>query len=204
MTAGDSLLKTAVKRIEQGIIRTLIILMSILLVLATIQLAYQVVVSVLNSSTFVMDLDVLMDLFGVFMLVLIGIELLDTIKVYFKEHVIHVEVVMLVAIIAIARKIILVDFGKYSALEVLAVAAIVLALAAGYYLIKKSGGCDFWPSEPAVREVVIEEKTRRVSDQDGVVERSQVTRERRPHHPDAAPGTDVIPNPRHLDPPLSE
>ena len=204
MTRGDSLLKSAVKRIEEGIIRTLIILMSILLVLATAQLAYQVVVSALASSTFVMDLDVLMDLFGVFMLVLIGIELLDTIKVYFKEHVIHVEVVMLVAIIAIARKIILVDFGKYSAAEMLAVAAIVLALAAGYYLIKKSGGCDFWPSQPAVHEMVIQEKTQQVAGEDSVVERTQVTRKRQPHPPDQSTGTDTILNPRHLDPPLSE
>lgn len=47
-------------------------------------------------------LDELMDLFGVFLLVLIGIELLDTIKVYLKENVVNVEVVVLVAIIAVS------------------------------------------------------------------------------------------------------
>jgi hypothetical protein len=92
------------------------------------------------------------------LLVLIGIELLDTIKVYFKKHDIHVEVVMLVALIAIARKIILLDFDKYSGIEVLGIASIVIALALGYYLIKKAGGCGFWPKEKeTVKDVVIEE-----------------------------------------------
>lgn len=151
-------LNTVVKTVERYIIKTLIGLMTLLLVIATIQLGYMVVKSILESDVFILDLDVLMDLFGVFLLVLIGIELLDTIKVYFKKHDIHVEVVMLVALIAIARKVILMDFEKHSGLEVLGIAAIVIALALGYYFIKKAGGCGFWPKEKeTVKDVVVEE-----------------------------------------------
>ena len=151
-------LNNVVKTVERYIIKTLIGLMSLLLVIATIQLGYMVVKSILESDVFILDLDVLMDLFGVFLLVLIGIELLDTIKVYFKKHDIHVEVVMLVALIAIARKVILMDFEKHSGLEVLGIAAIVIALALGYYFIKKAGGCGFWPKEKeTVKDVVVEE-----------------------------------------------
>ena len=46
---------------------------------------------------------------GAFLLVLIGVELLDTIKAYFRENAIHVEIVVLLAIIAVARKVILLD-----------------------------------------------------------------------------------------------
>lgn len=152
-------LNEVVKTIEKYIIKTLIGLMSLLLIIATFQLGYQVVISIIQSEVFILDLDVLMDLFGVFLLVLIGIELLDTIKVYFKKHEIHVEVVMLVAIIAIARKIILMDYSKYTGLEVIGIAATVIALAFGYYLIKKAGGCGFWPKETErKKEIVIEEK----------------------------------------------
>jgi len=151
-------LNNAVKVIERYIIKTLIGLMSLLLIIATVQLGYMVIKSILESDVFILDLDVLMDLFGVFLLVLIGIELLDTIKVYFKKHDIHVEVVMLVALIAIARKIILLDFDKYSGIEVLGIASIVIALALGYYFIKKAGGCGFWPKEKeTVKDSVIEE-----------------------------------------------
>jgi len=133
--------------------------MTLLLVLATVQLGYFVFKSLFESQAFIIDLDTIMDLFGVFLLVLIGIELLDTIKVYFRKHDIHVEVVLLVALIAIARKVILMDFEKYTGLEVLGIAAVIIALALGYYFIKKAGGCGFWPAErESVKDIIIEEK----------------------------------------------
>lgn len=142
-------LKAIVANIEKSIIITLIAVMSILLVLATIELIYYVFLAVAErkEGTIIIDLDILMQLFGAFLLVLIGIELLDTTKVYFKSHVIHVEVVMLVALIAIARKVIVLDFDKYDAMEIIAVAVIILAVSGGYYLIKKAGGSGFWPKE---------------------------------------------------------
>jgi uncharacterized membrane protein (DUF373 family) len=79
---------------------------------------------------------------GAFLLVLIGVELLDTIKAYFIENTIHVEIVILLAIIAMARKVILLDpsitdpfaFG----FELMGIGVIVVGLGAGYYLIKKA------------------------------------------------------------------
>ncbi len=139
------MLKKFVRFVERSIIKTLIALMSIILVLATIELAWVLGVSVYNSSDehLVLNLNNLMNIFGVVLLVVIGIELLDTIKVYFRKHVIHVEVVMLVAIIAIARKVIVMDIEHHTGMDFLGIAAIMIALAAGYYLIKRGGGCGF-------------------------------------------------------------
>jgi uncharacterized membrane protein (DUF373 family) len=85
----------------------------------------------------------LLDLFGVFLLVLIGIELLDTIKVYFKENVVHVEVVVLVAIIAIARKIVILKAEELPGETLLGIAAMLVALALTYYLIRRAGLCEW-------------------------------------------------------------
>jgi len=135
--------KTMASLVEKYIIKTLIVLMSILLGLATIELIYKTISAFDTSESFLISIDAIMELFGVFLLVLIGIELLDTIKIYLRKNVVHVEVVILVAIIAIARKIIVLDFEKYSGLEIIGIALIIIALAIGYYLIKKAGGCDF-------------------------------------------------------------
>ncbi len=138
-------LRKAVQTTERLIIKVLIALMSLLLVIATIELGYVLFSSVIQrgDGQFLINLENLMTVFGVFLLVVIGIELLDTIKVYFKKHVIHVEVVMLVAIIAVSRKIIVLDYDKFSGLQMLGMAGIILALAGGYFLIKRTGGCDF-------------------------------------------------------------
>ncbi|MFA6225356.1 MAG: phosphate-starvation-inducible PsiE family protein [Methanoregula sp.] len=80
---------------------------------------------------------------GGFLLVLIGVELLDTIKAYFIENTIHVEIVILLALIAVARKVILLDPPKVIdfqyGFELMGIGVIVVGLAASYYLIKKAG-----------------------------------------------------------------
>jgi uncharacterized membrane protein (DUF373 family) len=51
----------------------------------------------------------------------------------------HAQIVMAVAIIAIARKVIILDVKELSGLALVGIAAIILALSIGYYLIKKKG-----------------------------------------------------------------
>jgi uncharacterized membrane protein (DUF373 family) len=113
--------------------------MSVILVLATIELGYYLVKNIIQSDFLIIDLDDLMDLFGVFLLVLIGIELLDTIKVYLKQNQVHVEVVVLVAIIALARKIVVLKIEELDGGTIIGIGVLIIALAIAYYLIKKAG-----------------------------------------------------------------
>jgi uncharacterized membrane protein (DUF373 family) len=90
----------------------------------------------------VLESNEIITLLGFFLLVLIGVELLDTIKAYFKENSIHVEIVILLAIIAMSRKIILLDSKGMNGLEfgiqLIGNGVIIICLAAGYYLLKKA------------------------------------------------------------------
>ncbi|TVR77209.1 MAG: hypothetical protein EA409_12135 [Saprospirales bacterium] len=154
-------LKKLVRWVERAIIIALIAVMSLLLLIATVELIYTVFLALMETDKemLLVDLDNLLNIFGVFLLVLIGIELLDTIKVYFKENVIHVEVVILVALIAIARKVIVLEFEDYTGSEILGISAIIIALAAAYYLIKKTGSTGLYPKHSReVEEVVVEEQ----------------------------------------------
>lgn len=78
------------------------------------------------------------NLFGLFFLVLVGIELLETLQMYTKERVVHVEVVLLVALIVAARKIILVDYTTTSTDVFFGIAAVMIAIGVTYFLIKKT------------------------------------------------------------------
>lgn len=79
----------------------------------------------------------LIDIFGLFLNVLIALELLENITAYLKKHVVQVELVIVTSLIAIARKIIIFDFSKYNSLDLLALGAAIVALAASYWLIKQ-------------------------------------------------------------------
>jgi uncharacterized membrane protein (DUF373 family) len=82
-------------------------------------------------------MDELLELFGFFMLVLIGLELLETIRAYYVEHSVHAEIVIKMAMIAIARKIIILDVKDLPSLTLIGTAAIVIALSAAYHMIKQ-------------------------------------------------------------------
>lgn len=62
---------------------------------------------------------------------------LTPIKAYLRDNVIHVEIVILVAIIDISRKVILLDVPTQNDFSLVVYGVIVIALAGAYYLIKK-------------------------------------------------------------------
>jgi uncharacterized membrane protein (DUF373 family) len=80
----------------------------------------------------------LLDIFGFFLLVLIGVELLDTVKTYFKKDVIHVRVVLEVALIAMARKVIIEEPNNVPALTLFGIAALILALGVAFYFERQA------------------------------------------------------------------
>lgn len=127
-----------VKTFERGIIAALIVMMTIVLLLATLELGYILAKDILTPPVLILEIGELHEIFGLFLIVLIGIELLETIRTYFSKNVIHVHVVFTVAIIAIARKVIILDISKMTELALAGIASIILALAVGYYLIKKA------------------------------------------------------------------
>jgi len=126
------------KRYEKFMVSALMIMMAVVLGLATLDLGWLIVKDVITAPYLLLDISELLDIFGLFMLVLIGIELLETImKTYLMDGTPHFEVVLSVAIIAIARKVIILDVKEVESLSLFGIAAIVIALTAGYYLMKR-------------------------------------------------------------------
>jgi len=127
------------KNIEKVMIQALMVMMAIVLGLATLDLGWLIIKDVLTPPYVLLSVDELLEIFGLFMLVLIGIELLETImKTYLTQDQPHYEVVLSVAIIAIARKVIILDVKEIDSLSLIGIASIVLALTAGYFLMKRS------------------------------------------------------------------
>ena len=132
-----------IEKIEKWIYAALMFMLVLVILGAIfdlISLVYQALVTV---SPALVDTHEMIVLLGGFLLVLIGVELLDTIKAYFHENAIHVEIVVLLAIIAVARKVILIDptgvSGFEYGFELMSIGVVVVGLGAGYYLIKKAG-----------------------------------------------------------------
>jgi uncharacterized membrane protein (DUF373 family) len=132
--------------------------MSLILIFATLELAYSLSKGFFAAGTFIISLDTLLDTFGGFLLILIGIELLETIKIYLKQNIVHVEVVVLVAIIALARKVVILKTEELT-LEVTAgIGFLTLALSIAYYLIKKTGIMILSLNDNSINDEIIDQQ----------------------------------------------
>ncbi len=79
----------------------------------------------------------LINIFGLFLNVLIALEILENITAYLKKHAIQIELVIVTSIIAVARKIIILDFDKTSGVDLIGLAIAVFSLAVSYWIIRR-------------------------------------------------------------------
>jgi len=76
--------------------------------------------------------------FSGILLVLLGLELLDTVKVYFREHNVRVEVILLVGLIAMGRHVLEIDLHYIEPLILFGFSGLLLALSLSYFLVKRA------------------------------------------------------------------
>lgn len=120
----------------------LVVLLAFVVFVSVIELIILMAAGLVMDQSYRLDNHEILTVFGFFLLILIGIELLDTIKAYIMKQEIHVEIIVLLAIIAVARKIILLDPYSdmpLSDLTLWGMGIIVICLATAYYLIRKAG-----------------------------------------------------------------
>jgi len=130
-----------VEKIERVIIITLLFSLLLVVLYTTVvflgMLFSGVFSSIQDSFTENNILKHLHKVFGGFLSVLIGIELLHTIKMYLKEDVVHVEIVLLVALIGISRHVIDLDIAHLKPMTIFGISSLIIVLSGGYFLIKK-------------------------------------------------------------------
>jgi uncharacterized membrane protein (DUF373 family) len=75
----------------------------------------------------------------VFFNILIAIELIDTFRTFVKDHSIKVQSILLIGLMAIGRKLLVLDFSHADGMSNIGLAALIIALSGGYWLVKKAG-----------------------------------------------------------------
>lgn len=79
----------------------------------------------------------LISIFGLFLNILIALEVLENITAYLRNHVVQMELVIATSLIAVARKIIILDLGKVNGLQLIGLAIAIVALSFSYWLAKQ-------------------------------------------------------------------
>ena len=132
------MLDTLLAKIQKFTVLVLAGMLVVVVVLSTAHLGMLIGEEIWKQPRFLIPVQGLLDIFGYFLLVLIGVELLETLKAYLKKDVIHVRVVLEVVLIAMARKVIIEEPTAVSGLTLFAVAALILALGIALYFERQA------------------------------------------------------------------
>lgn len=123
--------------VENYIAITLLVLMGVVVISGAVELAYEILTSMIEPPGFFVGISEMLDIFGLFLMILIGLELMTSIQMYLNDHAIHAEMMFLVAMTAVTRKIVIFDATKSEPLVIFGIGFLVVSLSVGYYLVKR-------------------------------------------------------------------
>ena len=115
-------------------VRVLAVLMMLVIWWGVADVVYVLYSRISSHPYYLLNISDILATFGAFMAVLIAIEIFINITSYLRENVIHIKIVLATAFMAVARKVIVLDYKEVSSDYVFATAALVLALAVAYWL----------------------------------------------------------------------
>lgn len=111
--------------------------MVLVILFGVIDVAWTLYQRLLGSPRFILTIGDILATFGAFMVVLIAIEIFQNIILYLRDDVIHVKIVLATALMAVARKVIILDYDNLDPMYVFATGLLLIATGITYYFIHK-------------------------------------------------------------------
>ncbi|MCQ4348981.1 phosphate-starvation-inducible PsiE family protein [Pseudomonas stutzeri] len=139
----DPLFRWLHRLIRLGI-RVLAVLMVAVILWGVADVVYIIYTRLLEEPVFMLDISDIFYTFGAFMAVLIAIEIFINIRLYLGTNVFPVQLVVATALMAIARKVIVLDLQEVPADQLLGIAASTLALGVTYWLLRQEPKTAKW------------------------------------------------------------
>lgn len=113
-------------------VKILALLMVVVIYFGIADVLYVLYQRLTSEPLYLLNIKDIFETFAAFLAVLVAIEIFVNIRMYLKDYEFPVKLVVVTAIMAVARKIIVLDFNKIEASEALSLGAIMLALGLTY------------------------------------------------------------------------
>jgi uncharacterized membrane protein (DUF373 family) len=133
--SSDESFLSYIKKIEGFISKALSIAMIGVLLVAVVEL-FVFLANEIFTQPYGFSSTTLIEVFGLFLNILIALEVLENITAYLRKHVVQVELVIVTSLVAVARKIIILDFSKTTGVELIGLAIAIIALSLSYWIIR--------------------------------------------------------------------
>ena len=118
-------------------VKMLAVLMIFVIFWGVAEVVYVMYINLTAPPFMMLSITDIFKTFAAFLAVLIAIEIYQNIVLYIRTDVIPIKLVIATALMAIARKVIIIDFKDLTPMYIFATATVVLSLGITYYLISK-------------------------------------------------------------------
>lgn len=118
-------------------VRVLAVLMTFVILWGILDVIYVFYVKLTTPPYFLLNINDILSTFGAFMAVLIAIEIFANIAMYLEESIIHLRLVLATALMAAARKVIVLDFKAIEWPYIASLGVVIIALGITYYLLAR-------------------------------------------------------------------
>ncbi len=132
------MLDHAIGLTKKAIIVAIVVMILIVVIVIVVALSGTVYDLVFDQTPYIWEKEDFLNFFSFLLLAIIGLELLDTIYGVIKESKIHVETVLLVAVTAVARELIVYNYDRAQGAPLLGLGAVMAGIAVAYYLVTKA------------------------------------------------------------------
>jgi uncharacterized membrane protein (DUF373 family) len=125
------------KQIIHLCLKTLGLLMIVVIIAGVIDVGWTIYQRFAAEPRFILTMSDILLTFGAFMVVLIAIEIFQNIILYLRDDVIHVKIVLATALMAIARKVIILDYEELEPMYIFATGVVLVATGITYFFVHK-------------------------------------------------------------------
>lgn len=116
-------------------LKALGLLMILVIVSGVVDVAWTIYQRFMAQPRFILTMGDILMTFGAFMVVLIAIEIFENIILYLRDDVIHVKIVLATALMAVARKVIILDYDELEPMYIFATGVVLLATGVTYFFV---------------------------------------------------------------------
>ncbi|WP_294344619.1 phosphate-starvation-inducible PsiE family protein [Prosthecochloris sp.] len=124
-------------RIIRFAVKALAVLMVLVIIWGIGDVVFVLYTRLSEAPFLLLNINDLLETFGAFLAVLIAIEIFINIRLYLGTNIVPVKLVVATALMAISRKVIILDLDKLTSDYLLGIAAVVLGLGVSYWLITR-------------------------------------------------------------------
>ncbi len=131
---------------ERLAVSALMLLLMATILFGTIVTAWSLVDDLRQVQELVAEPKVLFEIFGLFVAILVGVELLKILRHLLQAHEVDTALVVQTALMALCNKVITANLSSMDGIKLVGVAALIAALAAALYALRRTAAS---PPRPA-------------------------------------------------------